>query len=95
MAVRAVRKSWKDSAGIVLISGSYRYARPAVPIQSLVDVGKNPLIVSLRDEREDGDREWGVTLVKRSSKTGFYGVCLTLYHSVLQCVCVFTRECVK
>lgn len=74
MAVRAgLQKNWKDSSGIILISGAFKYARSSTPISKLVGLGKNPLIVPL-DETEGSKTEWEVALVKRSSKTTFYGM---------------------
>lgn len=75
MAARAGLKNWKDSAGIVLISGAFKYARPPTPLSKLVSLGRNHLIVPL-DELKC-DQEWEVTMVKRSSKTGFFGTQLS------------------
>ena len=73
MAVRAkLQKNWKDSSGIVLLSGAFKYARPPTPLSTLGKLGENPLIVPL-DETDGGEKEWEVALVKRSSKSGFFG----------------------
>lgn len=72
MAVRAGLKNWKDSAGVILISGAFKYARPPTPISKLANLGESPLIVPL-DELNSDDKEWALTMVQRGSKTGFYG----------------------
>lgn len=79
MAVRGGLKKWKDSAGVILISGAFKYARPPTPISTLVNLGENPLIVPL-DELDSSGREWTLTLVKRGSKTGFYGMPLFIWY---------------
>ena len=79
MAIRAgLHKNWTDSSGIILISGAFKYVRPPTSISKLAELGKSPLIVTL-DEPESGGREWEVALVKRNSKTGFYGNLLEYY----------------
>ena len=79
MAIRAgFRKNWSDSSGIVLLSGAFKYARAPTPLSKLGDLGENPLIVPL-DETDE--REWEVALVKRSSKTGFFGKTAPLLSS--------------
>ena len=72
-SLRAGLKNWKDSAGIILVSGAFKYARAPTPISKLVSLGQNPLIVPIDELDDAGDREWEVTMVKRSSKTGFFG----------------------
>ena len=84
MAVRAGLKNWKDSAGVILISGAFKYARPPTPISKLVNLGENPLIVPL-DELDNGGRDWKLTLVQRGSKTGFYGMQLYLVFQLISC----------
>ena len=73
MAVRAgLQKNWKDSSGIVLVSGAYKYARAPTPISKLAGLGKNTLLVPL-DETNGGKKGWEVVMVKRSSNTAFFG----------------------
>ena len=67
-----LHKNWRDSAGVVLLSGSFKWARPPTPLSGLENLGRDPLIVPL-DETGSSEDEWKVALVKRSSKTGFYG----------------------
>ena len=74
MAVRAM-KNWRDSSGIIVLSGALKYARAPTLLSKLGDLGENPLIVPLE---ETGKTEWEVALVKRSSKTGFFGNSLSL-----------------
>lgn len=83
MAVRAGLRNWKDSAGVILISGAFKYARPPTPISELVNLGENPLIVPL-DELDSSGSEWTFTMVQRGSKTGFYGRQLCLFGVVFQ-----------
>ena len=80
MAVRAtLHKNWKDSAGIILLSGAFKYARTPTPLSNLHKLEKAPLIVPL-DETVSNEEEWQVALVKRGSKTGFYGIRTLLYE---------------
>ena len=64
-------KKWQDSAGLILVSGSFRYARPPTRVSGLASGGNFPLIVPLDEPREC---PWKLVLVKRNSKTGFYGI---------------------
>ena len=73
MAVRAtttLRKNWRDSSGIIPLSGAFKYARAPTPLSKLGELGENRLIIPLE---ETGRAEWEVALVKRGSKTGFFG----------------------
>ena len=72
-SLRAGLKNWKDSSGIILVSGAFKYARPPTPISKLVSLGEDPLIVPTDELDDAGSREWEVTMVKRSSKTAFFG----------------------
>ena len=67
------KKNWKDSAGLILVSGPFKYARPPTPLSRVTTGGENPLIVPM-DESGEGNQEWETVLVKRSSNTGFYGI---------------------
>ena len=88
-------KNWKDSAGIVMVSGAFKYARPPTPLTSVAVGGDNPLIVPT-DDLGGGDKEWETLLVKRNSKTVFFGMQAqnnpsSLYHvhvreGMLMCV---------
>lgn len=74
MAARVgLKKNWKDSAGLILVSGPFKYARPPTPLSRVTAGGENPLIVPM-DELGAGNEEWKTVLVKRSSTTGFYGI---------------------
>ena len=101
MAVRAgLRKHWKDSAGLVLVTGAFKYARPPTLFSKLASLGKDPIIVPLDDLAGTGDAEWETAMVKRSAKTGFFGTnhpfqrnATSLYSSkgragISPCVCV-------
>ena len=74
MAARlSMAKNWKDSAGIMMVSGAFKYARPPTPLTSVVVGGGNPLIVPT-DDLGGGDKEWETVMVKRNSKTVFFGM---------------------